>query len=61
LPERAISRSDGRLRRVRPGPGFLVDATRVRHPKHKPRVERMVPYVRGSFFAGEHFIDRVDA
>jgi transposase len=41
--------------------GFLVDATRVRHPKDKPRVERMVPYVRGSFFAGEHFIDRVDA
>jgi transposase len=41
--------------------GFLVDATRVRHPKDKPRVERMVPYVRGSFFAGEHFIDRPDA
>ncbi len=41
--------------------GFLVDATRVRHPKDKPRVERTVPYVRGSFFAGEHFIDRTDA
>jgi transposase len=41
--------------------GFLVDATRVRHPKDKPRVERTVPYVRGSFFAGEHFIDRPDA
>ncbi len=38
--------------------GFLVDATRVRHPKDKPRVERAVPYVRGSFFAGEHFVDR---
>jgi hypothetical protein len=33
----------------------------VRHPKDKPRVERTVPYVRGSFFAGEHFIDRPDA
>jgi Mu transposase, C-terminal domain len=43
------------------GRGFLVDATRVRHPKDKPRVERTVPYVRGSFFAGEHFIDRPDA
>jgi transposase len=40
--------------------GFLVDATRVRHPKDKPRVERTVPYVRRSFFAGEHFIDRAD-
>jgi transposase len=41
--------------------GFLVDATRVRHPKDKPRVERSVPYVRGSFFAGEHFVDLADA
>jgi len=41
--------------------GFLVDATRVRHPKDKPRVERTVPYVRGSFFAGEHFVDLPDA
>lgn len=41
--------------------GFLVDATRVRHPKDKPRVERTVPYVRRSFFCGEHFIDRDDA
>jgi hypothetical protein len=41
--------------------GFLVDAARVRHPTDKPRVERVVPYVRGSFFAGEHFVDRADA
>jgi len=41
--------------------GFLIDATRVRHPKDKPRVERAVPYVRRSFFAGEHFVDRSDA
>jgi transposase len=41
--------------------GFLIDAARVRHPTDKPRVERMVPYVRGSFFAGEHFVDRADA
>jgi len=41
--------------------GFLIDAARVRHPTDKPRVERMVPYVRGSFFKGEHFVDRADA
>jgi transposase len=41
--------------------GFLIDATRVRHPKDKPKVERTVPYVRRSFFAGETFIDRADA
>jgi len=41
--------------------GFLIDATRVRHPQDKPRVERTVPYVRRSFFAGEHFVDRADA
>jgi transposase len=41
--------------------GFLIDATRVRHPKDKPKVERAVPYVRRSFFAGEHFVDRSDA
>jgi transposase len=41
--------------------GFLVDATRVRHPKDKPRVERTVPYVRRSFFAGERFVDLPDA
>jgi hypothetical protein len=32
-----------------------------RHPKDKPRVERTVFYVRRSFFAGEHFVDRADA
>ena len=41
--------------------GFLVDPARVRHPRDKPRVERMVSYVRGSFFAGEDFTDLVDA
>ncbi len=41
--------------------GFLIDATRVRRPQDKPRVERVVPYVRRSFFAGEHFIDLADA
>jgi hypothetical protein len=38
--------------------GFLVDPTRVRHPKDKPKVERNVPFVRRSMFAGERFIDR---
>jgi len=41
--------------------GFLIDATRVRHPQDKPRVERTVTYVRRSFFAGENFVDRADA
>jgi transposase len=41
--------------------GFLIDAARVRHPQDKPRVERVVPYVRKSFFAGEHFVDLDDA
>ena len=35
--------------------GFVVDPARIRRPTDKPRVERMVPFVRGSFFAGESF------
>jgi transposase len=41
--------------------GFVIDPARVRHPRDKPRVERTVTYVRGSFFAGEQFRDRDDA
>jgi len=41
--------------------GFATDATRVRCPKDKPRVERSVQYVRGNFFAGEHFAGLADA
>jgi transposase len=41
--------------------GFATDTTRVAHPKDKPRVERVVQYVRGNFFAGEHFCDLADA
>jgi transposase len=41
--------------------GFATDATRVRSAKDKPRVERAVPYVRGNFFAGEHFTGLSDA
>jgi len=37
--------------------GCLIDPARVGHPKDKPRVERMVPYVRDSFFSGREFID----
>ena len=37
--------------------GCLVDPARVAHPKDKPRVERMVPYVRDSFFSGREFVD----
>jgi Mu transposase-like protein/integrase-like protein len=41
--------------------GFVVDPTRVRKPTDKPRVERVVPFTRGSMFAGETFLDLDDA
>ena len=41
--------------------GFGTDPARVRSPKDKPRVERVVQYVRGNFFAGETFHDLADA
>jgi len=41
--------------------GFVIDPARVRTPTDKPRVERMVQFVRSSFWAGEHFVDLPDA
>lgn len=41
--------------------GFKIDPARVRSPQDKPRVERVVPFVRNNFFAGETFIDLADA
>jgi len=41
--------------------GFVIDPARVRTPTDKPRVERMVPFVRNSMFAGETFVDLADA
>jgi len=41
--------------------GFVIDPARVRSPKDKPKVERQVQYVRGSYFAGEEFFDLADA
>jgi hypothetical protein len=41
--------------------GFVIDPARVRRPTDKPRVERTVTYVRGSFWAGEQFADLADA
>ncbi|HET6954561.1 MAG TPA: DDE-type integrase/transposase/recombinase, partial [Acidimicrobiales bacterium] len=41
--------------------GLVIDPARVRSPQDKPRVERQVQFVRGSFFAGEEFIDLGDA
>jgi len=41
--------------------GCGTDPARVRSPKDKPRVERIVQYVRGNFFAGEVFTDLPDA
>lgn len=40
--------------------GFAIDPARIRTPSDKPRVERVVPYVRRNFFAGEEFIDLAD-
>ena len=40
--------------------GFVIDAARVRTPTDKPRVERVVSYVRTNFFKGEEFIDLAD-
>jgi transposase len=41
--------------------GFVIDPARVRSPRDKPKVERQVQYVRGSYFAGEEFVDLADA
>jgi transposase len=41
--------------------GFVIDPARVRSPQDKPRVERVVPFVRQSSFAGEAFVDVADA
>ena len=41
--------------------GFVTDPARVASPQDKPRVERVVQYVRGNFFAGEQFVDLADA
>lgn len=41
--------------------GFATDPARVRSPQDKPRVERVVQYVRGNFWAGETFLDLADA
>jgi len=38
--------------------GFIIDATDKGSPKHKPTVERQIPYVRENFFKGEDFKDR---
>jgi hypothetical protein len=41
--------------------GFVIDPARVATPTDKPRVERMVQFVRSSFWNGETFIDLADA
>jgi len=41
--------------------GFLIDTTRVRHPKDKARVERTVPTVRDDCFGGERLRTLNDA
>ena len=39
--------------------GILIDPCRAGRPKDKPRVERPIPYIRDSFFAGRDFGDLV--
>ena len=41
--------------------GFGTDPARVRSPQDKPRVERVVQYVRGNFWAGESFTSLEEA
>lgn len=41
--------------------GFGTDPARVHSPQDKPRVERVVQYVRGNFWAGETFTSIEDA
>jgi hypothetical protein len=41
--------------------GFVTDPARVRSPQDKPRVERVVQYVREGWFRGEVFTDLPDA
>jgi transposase len=40
--------------------GCLIDPARAQKPKDKPRVERMMPYVRDSFWRGRTFGSVVD-
>jgi len=37
--------------------GFVIDTAVAGEPKHKPKVERQVPYVRDNFFRGERFLN----
>lgn len=41
--------------------GFLLDPARVRRPKDKPHIERLVQYARGRFWKGGTFIDLDDS
>ena len=41
--------------------GVLIDPARAGKPKDKPRVERPMPYVRDSYFAGRDFAGLADA
>ena len=50
-----------RLRGIRTRARFVIDPARVRRAQDKARVERVVPYVRESFFRGEDFLGLIDA
>jgi transposase len=43
--------------------GTLIDPARARKPKDKPQIERPMPYIRDSFFAGRDFtsLDQMQA
>ena len=40
--------------------GCLIDPARAEKPRDKPRVERMMPYVRDSFWRGRTFGSVID-
>jgi len=41
--------------------GFLIDPARVRSPRDKPHIERLVQYARGRFWKGGTFLDLADS
>jgi hypothetical protein len=49
-----INRAYGELERHY---GFVADPAKVRQPRHKGKVERLVPVVRKGFLAGRSFLD----
>jgi transposase len=54
LYDPTVNRAYGEMERYY---GFVIDPVRVRVPRHKGKVERGIPVVRGHLLAGRHFRD----